>query len=124
MSTSVKGSSTAIFCPECQSILGIPVHDGDVICDICEFTVPFKDVMPAGRKAITKSSLVAQNVEARKVQGTQEDLKSERALSSEICPKCNKQRMTYYTLQQRSVDEGATVYYDCLECGYKFSLDN
>lgn len=41
----------------------------------------------------------------------------------EECPKCKYHRMSYYTMQMRSVDEGQTVFYTCLRCSYKFSTN-
>ena len=36
----------------------------------------------------------------------------------EECPRCKNPQMSFYTLQLRSVDEGSTVFYKCLKCGY------
>ena len=41
----------------------------------------------------------------------------------EECPKCKYHRMSFYTMQMRSVDEGQTVFYTCLSCNYKFSTN-
>lgn len=40
------------------------------------------------------------------------------------CPKCHKQNVNCITKQVRSADEGATNFYTCLECGYKWKLNN
>ena len=41
----------------------------------------------------------------------------------EECPECKNPRMSFYTMQMRSVDEGQTVFYECEKCGYTFSTN-
>lgn len=40
------------------------------------------------------------------------------------CPKCKKQNVNVQTKQLRSADEGATDMFTCLECGYKWKINN
>jgi DNA-directed RNA polymerase I subunit RPA12 len=47
-----------------------------------------------------------------------------RATVDEVCPKCGHEGMEFYTLQLRSADEGQTVFYECAECGHKYSQNN
>ena len=47
-----------------------------------------------------------------------------RATIEEPCPECNHPRVEFYTMQLRSADEGATVFYDCPNCGHKWSQNN
>lgn len=46
-----------------------------------------------------------------------------RATVQEECPKCKAPQMEYYTMQLRSADEGQTVFYECVKCHYKFSVN-
>lgn len=46
-----------------------------------------------------------------------EDLQTEAEIKQK-CPECGREKMWFYTLQLRSADEGATVFYRC-ECGYR-----
>lgn len=48
----------------------------------------------------------------------------ERAKVKEVCPSCGHPEMEYYTMQLRSADEGQTVFYECVKCKYKFSLNS
>lgn len=41
----------------------------------------------------------------------------------EPCPKCRHPQMEFYTMQLRSADEGQTVFYECPNCGHKYSLN-
>ena len=50
--------------------------------------------------------------------------KSTRATVEEECPACGHMELEFYTMQMRSVDEGQTVFYECLKCGHKFSQNN
>ncbi|KAJ1560626.1 DNA-directed RNA polymerase I core subunit rpa12, partial [Cladochytrium tenue] len=46
------------------------------------------------------------------------------ATIEEKCPKCEAPEMTFHTAQLRSADEGQTVFYSCVKCGYKFSVNS
>lgn len=48
---------------------------------------------------------------------------AKRAVVNEECPKCKNPQMEYYTMQLRSADEGQTVFYECVKCGHKFSVN-
>ena len=50
--------------------------------------------------------------------------KSTRATVEEECPECGHPELEFYTMQMRSVDEGQTVFYECLGCRHKFSQNN
>ena len=41
-----------------------------------------------------------------------------------VCPKCKQENVNCQTKQLRSADEGATNIYTCLNCGYKWSVNN
>lgn len=48
----------------------------------------------------------------------------EGATIKEKCPQCGHDEMQYHTLQLRSADEGATVFYTCGKCDYRFRTNN
>src|SRR5690606_22380880 len=43
------------------------------------------------------------------------------ATITQTCPECGRTEMKFYTMQLRSADEGATVFYRC-ECGYRYVI--
>lgn len=47
-----------------------------------------------------------------------------RAIIEERCPHCNHEGLYFSTAQLRSADEGATVFYECPACGYRFTQNN
>ena len=40
------------------------------------------------------------------------------------CPMCDSKELLQYAMQQRSADEGSTVYSECPKCGYKCTFNN
>jgi len=60
----------------------------------------------------------------KKARGEDNEDSNERAIVDEDCPKCGHTKASFYTMQLRSVDEGQTVFYKCLECGNKWSQNN
>ena len=54
----------------------------------------------------------------------EEARKSTRATVEQECPACGHGVLEFYTMQMRSVDEGQTVFYECLECRHRFSQNN
>jgi DNA-directed RNA polymerase I subunit RPA12 len=39
-------------------------------------------------------------------------------------PECDNNQMVFHTAQLRSADEGQTVFYNCVKCGYKYSINS
>lgn len=123
---SVVGS--LIFCVECGNLLDSTNQSGSHIhCDQCNASYPSsafsklevitstaEDAFPSllrSKKSLVKTSL------------KKNDLK-EGAIINEKCPQCGNDEMHYHTLQLRSADEGATVFYTCTACGYRFRTNN
>jgi DNA-directed RNA polymerase I subunit RPA12 len=129
------------FCPACGSMLLFP-DTGAVACDTCPFTqsmdslpVTFIDTRsfpkPAHEwlvewrvmEAARRGDIAGEDVAAA-VLAAGGKAKAKRAVVDEECPKCKAPQMEYYTVQQRSADEGETVYYVCMACQHSFSLNN
>ncbi|CCF58015.1 hypothetical protein KAFR_0D03670 [Kazachstania africana CBS 2517] len=124
---SVVGS--LIFCLDCGNLLDNPstVSGSEVTCSQCQANYPksefsnlkvvtqtAEDAFPSSlrsKKSVVKTSLKKNEVE-------------DGAVIKEKCPKCGNDEMRYHTLQLRSADEGATVFYTCTACNYKFRTNN
>jgi len=54
----------------------------------------------------------------------EKDELDEQAVISEQCPKCKHDKLSFRTVQLRSADEGQTIFYTCLKCKYRFSVNS
>mmetsp|Transcript_31177 Transcript_31177/g.41246 ORF Transcript_31177/g.41246 Transcript_31177/m.41246 type:complete len:117 (+) Transcript_31177:130-480(+) len=111
------------FCQHCGSIFDLPDTD-NIVCDCCNFSCKYEDFGMV--EMITRSSAKPAPTwlnEVNKV-GQKEQVKTERATVEEPCPQCGHQELSFYTMQLRSADEGQTVFYECLKCKHKFSVNN
>ncbi|CCH60869.1 hypothetical protein TBLA_0D03700 [Henningerozyma blattae CBS 6284] len=124
---SVVGS--LIFCLDCGNLLdnASTTMGSEIECSQCQAKYPkskYKnlkvitstsdDAFPStlrSKRSVVKTSL-------------KKDELKEGATIKEKCPKCGNEEMQYHTLQLRSADEGATVFYTCTGCGYKFRTNN
>mmetsp|Transcript_2527 Transcript_2527/g.3434 ORF Transcript_2527/g.3434 Transcript_2527/m.3434 type:complete len:117 (-) Transcript_2527:127-477(-) len=112
------------FCPQCEAILTLPEF-GQIRCGFCGIILDFvahfrvKDIIT---KSLSRP--VPKWVENLENKGKNE--RAKRAVVDEQCPKCSHPEMEFYTMQLRSVDEGQTVFYECLNsnCQHKFSVNN
>ena len=141
---SVVGS--LIFCLDCGNLLDNPSSSattdvsatdksGDfIICSQCQAEYPkaqftnlkvvtttAADAFPSAlrsKRSVVKTSLKQHELGPGGAGG------AGGAVIKEKCPKCGNDEMHYHTLQLRSADEGATVFYTCTKCGYKYRTNN
>ncbi|QLG74651.1 hypothetical protein HG535_0G05340 [Zygotorulaspora mrakii] len=124
---SVVGS--LVFCLNCGNLLDNPstASGSELECMQCKTRYPkskfasmkvitstSEDAFPSKlrlKKSVVKTSLKKNELE-------------EGAVIKEKCPQCGNEEMHYHTLQLRSADEGATVFYTCPVCNYKFRTNN
>lgn len=122
---SVVGS--LIFCTDCGNLLDKEANKSTISCKFCSKSYPASEF--ADLKVVTTSaedafpSVLKMNRSAVKTSLKEDDL-GEGATIKEKCPKCGNDEMQYHTLQLRSADEGATVFYTCTSCGYRFRTNN
>lgn len=117
------------FCPFTGSLLENDVKTGDAYCPISGYRI---SVEVLKRDKVTSVS----NLRSFRMRYGLEPLvpddnaideelnKRQRATVDEACPKCGTVGLEFYTMQLRSADEGQTVFYECKECGHKYSQNN
>lgn len=127
---SVVGS--LIFCLQCGNLLEgtHSSHENsskNVVCDQCHAS--YNPTKFQNLKVVTSTtensfpSKIRSKKSLVKTSLAKNELK-EGAIINERCPKCDNDKMHYHTLQLRSADEGATVFYTCTSCGYRFRTNN
>ena len=119
------------FCNRCGSLLEIP-DCNPIVCSMCHASTTFERTFQ--NIILTKSAakpppnwlLQFEEEEREKLSGKVKQTGGTRAVIDESCPNCNHPQMEYYTMQLRSADEGATVFYECLnkKCRHKFNMNN
>ncbi len=103
-----------VFCYCCGSLLDPPLGlEETVVCFACTKTTDSKvfesiQVMSSYKY---KSTFVSES-------------KEDGATIKEKCPNCDAPEMVFHTAQLRSADEGQTVFYNCVKCGYKTSMNS
>lgn len=123
---SVVGS--LIFCDDCGNLLdSITDKSRELKCQMCmrEYDAKqFKELQVITESAPNAfpSSLRAKRSAVKTSIG--DDELEDAAIIKETCPQCGNDEMSFHTLQMRSADEGATVFFTCTNCGYKFSQNN
>mmetsp|Transcript_1830 Transcript_1830/g.4059 ORF Transcript_1830/g.4059 Transcript_1830/m.4059 type:complete len:120 (+) Transcript_1830:236-595(+) len=115
------------FCPGCHNTLSVD-GSGAVRCSICHYSTNLsqysKEDLPSRTTTSADRSvpLWAKSDEEQAALKNQGEPK--RMVVEEPCPKCGAPEVGFYTLQLRSVDEGQTVFYECPQCSYTWSVNN
>ncbi|KAH0608125.1 uncharacterized protein H6S33_002177 [Morchella sextelata] len=114
---------TLVFCSDCGNLLDSVAGTDRLECEMCGTVT--KD---PGNKTVTTQSALSAFPSALRLKKSAvqslaaEDMQTEAEIK-QTCPECGREKMWFYTLQLRSADEGATVFYRC-ECGYRFNTNN
>ncbi|CAL6001222.1 DNA-directed_RNA polymerase subunit [Hexamita inflata] len=99
------------FCCDCGTLLDVQEHQN--YCFACN---------KGFKKLNSQQKVVQEKVYVH--QTAAEFLHQEaRPLIDEECPKCGHGRAYYTTQQMRSADEGQTVFFECVKCGYKYKTN-
>lgn len=93
-------------------------------CTVCDYEIPTEAVTRiVSTYTFTpkrEQDLVRKERE-QKQGGSKGD---DHATVNETCPRCSHGVASFFTMQLRSADEGQTVFYTCLKCTYKWSVNN
>ena len=130
------------FCNDCGDLLDFEIIlNENIICSKCGGSLELKTITE--HSVITKDVYLNSKEWKNKLDNKEDKLKiSQKIIRPTVfikyllyiyyilkqvnidCPKCKAKKMYFYSLQTRSADEGATDYYDCTKCDYKFSINN
>ncbi|KAF3126683.1 DNA mismatch repair protein [Orbilia oligospora] len=94
-----------------------------IIRELAIFYVPESVPRPVQFTGATQAT----EGEDSEMTGTSDSVPAEIREQIEIdtpCPKCENPVMKFTTVQLRSADEGATVFYNCPNCGYRYNTNN
>lgn len=115
-----------MFCPQCHSLLDLPDAHLLLRCLNCQYRVKF--AADDSRLEKFASSTKYNTTSNAAIEDEDEDdgaeTASQRARVDETCPKCRHNEMYFYTMQMRSVDEGQTVFYECVKCQHTMQVDS
>nr|CAG4712225.1 unnamed protein product [Naegleria fowleri] len=125
-SSDIHFYASKMFCHECGTLLSFPTAPTvtDWACSCCgtRFNISdYDSVQFSFKMTIPRKS---------KIQELEERLKEEKSSGNEFsiinepCPKCGHSQRKFFTMQLRSADEGQTVFYECLKCGFKERVNN
>uniref|UniRef100_A0A7S3QKP3 DNA-directed RNA polymerase subunit n=1 Tax=Dunaliella tertiolecta TaxID=3047 RepID=A0A7S3QKP3_DUNTE len=116
-----------MFCPKSGYLLDLNGTQGAAICsvsgykrdlsELADVKVTFHTDMEDYRRRYNLEPLVKSDLDKELEKGRT------RATVDEVCPKCTHPQMEFYTMQLRSADEGQTVFYECPNCGHKYSTN-
>ena len=121
-----------LFCPYSGNVMSMDATRNIAFCESSGYSVALRDMVDT--VTIQQSSdmeEVMRRYNLEPLVKTSERLDEENALASrtratvdEDCPQCGHHGLEFYTLQLRSADEGQTVFYECIQCGHKYSQNN
>ncbi|KAF8471989.1 hypothetical protein BDZ91DRAFT_775422 [Kalaharituber pfeilii] len=113
-----------VFCGDCGNLLDSTSGNEQLVCEQCGLVTQdstTKIVTTRSAPSAFPSSLRQKRSAVQTL--SSDDLQTE-ATIKQTCPQCSNPEMKFYTLQLRSADEGATVFYRCDKCGHKFNTNN
>ncbi|SCZ89320.1 BZ3500_MvSof-1268-A1-R1_Chr1-1g01104 [Microbotryum saponariae] len=104
-----------LFCSRCGDLLALPGSDEEIV------SYENQTITTRSHPAAFPSSLRQKKTSLVKHTG---DVEKKKVYVDEMCEKCGNERMSVKTMQLRSADEGATVFYSCERCGHQTRLIN
>ncbi|TNV71030.1 hypothetical protein FGO68_gene11530 [Halteria grandinella] len=113
--------TSAVFCSNCGMMLALESHTPVATCRFCRHQTQLRDLVDT--EVVTKKELTQRKEWMENSQTEQKKQKVTKVVVEEDCPECDSKQMYYETRQMRSADEGQTVFYECVKCGHKFSVN-
>jgi DNA-directed RNA polymerase I subunit RPA12 len=109
------------FCGDCGEMLDFElIQNNNVQCQKCGGEVSVESITNFNIKTVNEyqNSREWMNKLANIEDKFKAKQKLQRQTVEEKCPQCPSKKMYFYTMQTRSADEGSTVFYQCVKCGY------
>eukprot|EP01094_Clydonella_sp_ATCC50884_P030158 TRINITY_DN9734_c0_g1_i1.p1 TRINITY_DN9734_c0_g1~~TRINITY_DN9734_c0_g1_i1.p1 ORF type:complete len:130 (+),score=32.33 TRINITY_DN9734_c0_g1_i1:172-561(+) len=106
------------FCDVCGSIMRLPGQGPAVVCTACQHTHLYE--APADVHSQSNMRVVF-GVKQKKIGEHDAD---QRPTVERNCDGCGNKEMVFSTAQLRSVDEGQTIFYECLQCGHRETINS
>ena len=115
------------FCSQCGDLLDFEIiRDNFIVCQKCNNLVDINIII--SHQLESKNEYYNYKEWKDKLENKEDRLKKQQdIIKSTIrqdCIKCDSKKFYYYTMQLRNADEGSTVFYECVKCHYKFSIEN
>ncbi|KAL9642732.1 hypothetical protein ABK040_009809 [Willaertia magna] len=118
--------ASKLFCEECGALLSFPTESGVNRwgCSCCGAKHHLSDYNGV---VFNFNTTIPRKSKLQQLQEQLEEFKSteqEFSIIQEQCPKCGHHERKFFTMQLRSADEGQTVFYECMKCGFKERVNN
>ncbi|QDS73357.1 hypothetical protein FKW77_007030 [Venturia effusa] len=117
-----------VFCEHCGNLLDSANGDSSVVltCDVCG--AKCKDTSSTLITTTSKPSSFPSKLRDKLSGDVQQinvdDISTEREYEI-TCPNgCGAEKARYHEKQTRGADEGSTIFYTCVGCGYKWNTNN
>lgn len=105
-----------LFCDLCGSILQPSATACVGKCSRC----PRERTLPESTPVVCRTNMRA--VFGFKERKNVAEAKDQRPTVERVCEQCGKNEMVFSTAQLRSVDEGQTIFYECVDCGHRETI--
>ena len=115
-----------LFCQKCGDYKEIPLVDTTVNCQRCEISTNIKDIdFNFHEESKTYNKEKSWTKTTASTQQIKKDTEKEQKTIEQKCinPKCDSNLCFYTARQLRSADEGQTIFYHCVKCGERFTLN-
>lgn len=111
-----------VFCSICGTLLDPPCAEDCVQCPACSATLP---ATAFENNPVTTVSSAFPNMPQKPITISNDHL-LDGATIAEKCGNslCDATELVFHTAQLRGADEGQTVFYTCVKCGYKSRMNS